>query len=186
MPLHIPTGFSEATFIHEHNDTLAKAVCTLGLNEDDPTNLLNVGNLWATDIMPEVNSIWTFIRFEAAIAGGTIVSDPRSDAGGGGGNAMTPQVSYLFRKNTVHPGRHGHGRMYLMGCDETSVDGSGKVSSGKQTGLQTAMDTFLSDMATLVAPILPVLLHYDTTSPYAISSIAIEPIVATQRRRLKR
>lgn len=187
MPaLVIPAGFAECSFEMHQNDTLQPAVCTLGVNTDDPTLLAQIGDLWRDDMLSEMNNSWTYVAFRASVAGGVLVTATYSDPGIGGGSGTSPQVSYLYRKHTLAVGRANRGRMYYPGCDETSVDADGRVSAGKVLGLQTQADLFVSDLGGLATPVVPYILHHSALAPTAINAITIENVVATQRRRLKR
>lgn len=185
-PLVIPAGFAECSFVHQQNDTLQAAICTLGVNTDDPTVLSTIGGLWQTNMLAEMNNSFTYVQFRAVVTGGTIVIDPYLQPGAGGGSGTSPQVSYLYRKHTLVPGRKFRGRMYYPGCDETSVDADGRVSSGKTTGLNNQATAFISALGALGTPVVPYVLHHDATAPTAINSITAENVVATQRRRLRR
>lgn len=185
-PLVIPAGFAECVFEHTHNDTLQKGVCTLGVNTDDTTLLTDIANLWNTDMLTEMNNAWTYTQFRGVVTGGTIVTVNFAQPGHGGGTGMAPQVSYLFKKHTLVTGKANRGRMYYPGCDDTSVDPDGRVSSGKLTGLTTMVTTFVSDLGGLSTPVVPYILHHSALAPTAVNSILPEPVVATQRRRLRR
>lgn len=191
-PLEIPAGYAECAFVHQQNDTLQLGICTLGVNTDDPTVLLQIGDLWQTDMLAEMNNSWTYIQFRGTVTGGLIAVKDYLQPGAGGGSGTSPQVSYLFKKHTLVAGRAYRGRMYYPGCDETSVDADGRVESGKVTGLANMVTAFVSDLGALTPPVVPYILHREpksgppTPAPTAINSILPENIVATQRRRLAR
>ena len=100
------------------------------------------------------------------------------------GDPMTPQVAYLVKKLTALGGRRNRGRFYLPGVVESKVDGAGNVLGAFQTTIQTSMDDFMTD--TGAADIGVVILHSDGGTPTDVTSLQVEPKVATQRRRLKR
>lgn len=185
-PLVIPAGYAECEFIHTQNDTLQQAICTLGVNTDDTTLLNDIANLWSADMLAEMNNSFTYTQFRARVAGGTLLTVAFAQPGHGGGSGTSPQVSYLYRKNTLVPGRANHGRMYYPGCDETSVDADGRVASGKLTGLDAQATAFVSDLGALSTPVVPYILHHSALAPTAVNQIVAEGVVATQRRRLKR
>lgn len=186
MPLVIPSGYAQCSFIHRNNGTLQPAVCTLAVDTDDFAKLNTVGDKWRDLMLAEMNNSFTYVGFQARVAAGTSVSVTYNSPGIGGGSGTSPQVSYLYRKNTIHPGRHGHGRMYYPGCDETSVGSEGQVSSGKVTGLNNQMAAFRTALAAITGVVSIVLLHNDATPVYSVSTLVAETVVATQRRRLKR
>jgi hypothetical protein len=94
-------------------------------------------------------------------------------------------VSYLFKKITALPGRSHKGRMYYPGCDETSVDADGRVSSGKQTGLY-AMSTAWLSVLTGTIGVTPEVLHTASSDADEVLDLRPQSVVATQRRRLRR
>lgn len=186
MPLVIPAGYAECSFIHRNNGTLQPAVCTLAVDTDDFAELNTVGDKWRDLMLAEMNNSFTYVGFSARVTAGTSVTTSYNTAGAGGGSGTSPQVSYLYRKNTIHPGREGHGRMYYPGCDETSVGSEGQVASGKVTGLNNQIAAFRAALALIGGGVSIYLLHNSATAPYAISTMSAETVVATQRRRLKR
>lgn len=97
-------------------------------------------------------------------------------------------VCVLVRKNTGQPGRKNRGRMYLPGISEDGVDPLGTVIEGYRNGWQSVITSFFS--ATLAADFIPVIFHNIDSLPAGpddgptdITSLTVEPRVATQRRR---
>lgn len=183
-PLVIPAGYSECSFIMQQNDTLQPAVCTVGFHTDDPDTGALIATSWETDMLAEMNNSFTYKQFRMVVAGGTLLTLPFNTPGAGGGSGTSPQVSYLIQKLTASPGRKNRGRFYYPGCDETSVDADGRVSSGKLGGLGTMLLAWEDTLAGI--PVDPVILHHDATAPTVIVSFQPESVVATQRRRLRR
>lgn len=188
MPgLHIPSGYSQCSFVHQQVDTLQLAVTTCGFNTDVVTDLVIVGDAWRDHMLAEMSNKFRYVKFTAVVAAGTLYQQTYATLGSGGGTATSPQVSYLYRKNTTVPGRKNHGRMYYPGCDTTSVDADGKVSTGKQGGLNIQSAAFLTALLAGGALTAPVILHHDlVTTPTPVGTLTAEPVVATQRRRLRR
>lgn len=187
--LVIPAGFVQMSFIHQQNDTLRPGICTLGAATTDLDALSDIADGWGTTLLDEVNNSWTYVQFKASIQEGEIFSKDEGVAGAGGGSGLVPNTAYLFRKQTAFAGRGQRGRLYLPGCDETSVDADGRVTEGKQGGLQTAMNAFLAIMGGL--DVEPTLLHTQPEEgspldPTPINAITVQPLVATQRRRLRK
>jgi hypothetical protein len=109
------------------------------------------------------------------------------NSGSGGGSGTSPAVSWLVRKVTPFGGKAGRGRMYWPGVQESEVDVAGVLSSGFVSGAQTAMDNFLADL--IAADIPPVVLHgagSPLTTPSPITSLEVDNVVATQRRRQRK
>lgn len=184
MPLVIPAGYVQASFIHEQISTHQLAICTLGFHTVDPADLATIGTLWADDMLDEMNASFAYRQFRARVASGTLYSLDFNELGHGGGAGMTPQIAYLIKKFTGVPGRSHQGRMYYPGADEPSVDTDGRVLAAKVTGLQTMFDAFLASLGTLGVD--PVLLHTASSDADVVLGFTAQPVVATQRRRLNR
>lgn len=106
--------------------------------------------------------------------------------GTGTGTPLTPNTSVLIKKITARGGRKGRGRMFAPGCgvSEIDVDENGIIGASDLNSLEISWDAFYTAWAALSCP--PYLLHSDSTLPDAITSFEVEPLVATQRRRLRR
>lgn len=106
--------------------------------------------------------------------------------GTGTGSPLTPNTSVLVKKLTARGGRKGRGRMFVPGMcvSEIDVDENGIISTPDLADIQLQWSDFLADLQTSVC--LPYLLHSDSTLPDEITSLVVEPLVATQRRRLRR
>lgn len=109
---------------------------------------------------------------------------PTEIGGGTAGNVTPPNTSILVRKNTSLGGRHGQGRMFLPGVIETVVGDGGVLDTTFRNGLQSDWNDFLA--ALLLSEITMCLLHSDETAPTVVTSLAVQAVAATQRRRLRR
>jgi hypothetical protein len=99
--------------------------------------------------------------------------------------SLTPNTAYLIRKNTALGGHKGAGRMFLPGLPENTVDEAGVITGLDLTATQTAVAAFLTALNTNGYPMQ--LLHADgVTAPNQVTSLAVQPRVATQRRRLRK
>lgn len=185
MPaLTIPAGYVNAAFVHQQNDTLKPAVVTMGLHSVVKADLLDVAQAWNDHMLAEMNNSFTYRQFRASTAAGLLVSDNWNTPGAGGGSGTSPQVTYLIKKGSDLAGRSHQGRMYYPGCDETSVDSDGRVSSGKLTGLAAMLTAWVTAMDAIGVD--RVILHVGSSDPDVITSWTPESVVATQRRRLRR
>jgi len=106
--------------------------------------------------------------------------------GSAGGTPLTINTCILAKKITARGGRNGRGRFYLPGgfCPEANVDEIGQIQTSNHAALQGMMSAWLTEANSNSVP--PYLLHSDATAPDALTSIVVERIVATQRRRLRR
>jgi len=116
------------------------------------------------------------------------VSNQNAVGTGAAISALQPQnVSFLIQKRTALPGKHGRGRMYWPSVAETDVDAVGAVSPGAKTRLQTMLTAWLNAISTATTFDSYAVLH-ETSTPVStkITSLSVDPVVATQRRRLRR
>jgi hypothetical protein len=114
-----------------------------------------------------------------------------------GSSGPLPQNSaYLFHKRTPQPGRRGRGRMYVPGIPEAEVSSVGALSPGALGAAQQRATDFLlrfnPSSGALVNVQMVVLNSYQQSFigpkplPAVVNSLTIDPIIATQRRRLRR
>lgn len=104
----------------------------------------------------------------------------------------TPNVAVLVHKRTARGGRRGRGRLFFPWCvSETQLEENGQLNSTAITGMQTAMNNFLGFLTTGDTPM--VVLHTESSDPLkpagppnVVTSLVVDPLVSTQRRRLGR
>lgn len=109
---------------------------------------------------------------------------PSGEPGASSGTAMPPNVAWLLQKRTSTGGRRGRGRNYFPGVTEDAVDDGGTVDSGVLAGWATNIEDFLTAMA--AGDWTPRLLHQSSPFlPSVVTSIVPQPLVATQRKRLR-
>lgn len=120
--------------------------------------------------------------------------------GSAGTERIPANCAVLVRKLTSRGGRRGRGRMYLpWATADTTVDEIGQLSGAEVTALQTRADTFLGlldDAGAGVQGTPMVLLHSpsgpETQNPTTpglpnlVTSLLIDPVIGSQRRRLGR
>ena len=108
------------------------------------------------------------------------------------GGAEAPQVAALVKKSTQFAGRQFRGRFFIPGLIQASVNEAGTLTAGAMTGIQGLVDSnpdsLLQQHATRDVPM--VLLHNTPLSgsapvPSVIDNLFVDPLVATQRRRLR-
>lgn len=114
---------------------------------------------------------------ELVIAGTAVLASP------------PPNVALLVHKRTQRGGRRGRGRLFLPWfLGETDIDEGGTVLQATATSIQTALEVWRSDLATRSCPM--VILHEPGVSnsglPDNVSTLTVDRLVATQRRRLGR
>lgn len=101
-----------------------------------------------------------------------------------GSSPASPQVSTLIQKLTGFAGKQARGRMYVPGLNRDEISVTGTIGSTRLSQLQTAADQFLIDLTTNGCPM--VLLHTSpAVPPTVVTSLNVDDLVATQRRRLR-
>lgn len=100
------------------------------------------------------------------------------------GQGATPNTALLVKKNTAVGGRRGRGRMYWPGIEEGVIDAYGNIDP---TARDTFQDDFTNFLESLSGSSIPmVVLHAQSGfTPHLVSSLAVQSVAATQRRRLR-
>ncbi len=103
---------------------------------------------------------------------------------------MPPNVAYLTRKVTGLGGRRNRGRFYMPGVSEIDVDNTGLLTATHRTNYQTSVNAWFAQ--NLAGPeIAAHAVFHDTqegfpaVTPTDVTSLLVQPKVATQRRRLR-
>lgn len=169
------------------------AVATLCRDNFAPvmTSLANSVSLINTKIKYGPNDDGAQGEFAGAVVPGSV-----------GSETATPNVAYLVEKTTNLGGRRGRGRFFLPGVYELGVTAGGSIDAGVFAALQGDLTTFHSAMT--VDDCEMFLLHSFPTvwiivegqprrisipgiipDPTQITSLSLDPIAATQRRRLR-
>jgi len=101
------------------------------------------------------------------------------------GNMLPPQTAILVKKSTSFAGKSNRGRFYVppVFVSETAIDDSGVMDNTTLASLQAKFDDALAAMAT--ANLNMQILHEGAGAPREVSALAVENLVATQRRRLR-
>lgn len=98
----------------------------------------------------------------------------------------TPNVSYLFTKQTAMGGRTGRGRIYLPGVVESVVGPNGVIVPATVADLTVRIEAFAANLETNNLPM--VLFRSESSPPRAplpVTGLVCSALVATQRRRLR-
>lgn len=188
MALVIPPNYYEMTFHHTLQGGTRPAVCTLGFHYTGSNFNTDVGFValaWAQNQMGSMTTNWRYVKFQARNDIGT-VSDLAQDVPGSTAHPETsPNVAFLIHKVTNQPGRFSKGRMYFPGVSEQDIDAVGTVVGSKVTELRNNFINFQA--ACDLHQFAPVILHNSPThQPTVVTTFSIDPLVATQRRRLRR
>ena len=103
--------------------------------------------------------------------------------------APPANCAVLVHKRTARGGRRGRGRLFVpWAISEGDVDEVGKISTSTVGALQTKFNNLLTQLTTNNVPM--VLLHSEGQTPAGapnlVTSLVVDPLISTQRRRLGR
>jgi hypothetical protein len=127
---------------------------------------------------------------------GTLYEVPLAVPGTVTATTVPQNSALLVRKNTALAGRKGKGRLYLPFVFEIGVNNIGQLDASNVAATNTYMAAFLA--ACNAAPFSGmVLLHNKIVGPGAppvqvipdptpVTSLVCQPVIATQRRRLRK
>lgn len=194
MPVVIPAGFGEVTFVFTGgpSDPMTNV---LGVDPPDGMPTPDIAQLAAEAYSAAAATNpqtfqWFGVTFDRTIARRNLAGVmqtaefPVGTVGEVGGQPMPFNTSVLVRKTTAIGGRRGRGRWYFMGANELDSSDGAFLDTGPRNAYQGAFTNMFND---LVADLLnPVVLH-DTAAvaPTPITGFSVQARLATQRRRLR-
>jgi len=196
----IPAGFIESTFIFSLAGSTHDMTWTMGW---DPaiipalTPAAYADGIYAAFVgsgkpytAANIVAGWTFegVSVVKQLESGPITGDHIAPIVGTAATApLTPNVAILWNKTTGEGGRRNRGRAFIppYAPGEGSVDGLGVINSGVVSATQTLYDTAMTAAGSF--GLIPVLFHQTAPfTPTEIENFTMQPLVATQRRRLRR
>jgi hypothetical protein len=200
MPLDIPPG--NAQIIHSLTLTgdAERMAITYGVDlaVEAPPNpnaiaaslhnvfFQNMGNILATGYQ----LVATEMRY--SVTGETfprIARHEEVNPGTGSSNLIPQNTAYLIHKVTAFGGRRNKGRFYLPGVGEPDVSILGALTTAEKTRIQNALNAWFVALNAIANIDDVVILHSSgitpTPAPTAVVGFLIDPVVATQRRRLR-
>jgi hypothetical protein len=199
MGVIVPEGYAQTSLFFSQAGGTKQYVTTMGIGpliDPDPFELADSIFLLlsSTDRIlnpSEYLDEYSFdgVRVSVETGTGPLVGDyvvGPTNTGTLTGSPLPVNVSMISRKRTLAGGRRGRGRSFFppMFIGETLVDGNGTIDPDRLEALNIALAGTLDAWnATTFAPCL---LHSDGGTPDAIQTWVMEPVVATQRRRLRR
>lgn len=197
MGVNIPVGFGMASLVYQRDGAPRESISTFAY---DPPSLSPTAhadtiyglmtNASGPGIPTRIQTGWSFMGVRV-----TEQDDPgplqgehiAQQVGLGSAGALTPNVAVLIRKFTASGGRRNRGRMFVppVWPPETNVSPNGAIAGTQLGDLQNWWEFVRAGMTTAGLPI--VLLHSQVPfTPTPVTSISVQAIVATQRRRLRR
>lgn len=204
MPVEIPAGFAQCTYVWQYQGSTHESVNVLG-HAIAPTDASTPDQIaqtlfdrWLGALRTLQKSVIFFLRTEVLI--GTS-SFPLTGTAGvatpglAGGSPLTSNTPLLVSKNTATGGRPNKGRMFLPGMvSEDNVGTTGIITTSFIGPLQTALDQWRANLVGAFPPNVqtypPYILHSSEGAgsglpPTAITGFGLQSIVATQRRRMR-
>lgn len=178
--------------------SLRPAVCTSGFNYTGSAFEVDANHLcldFVTTIMQAITDHWTLENITFNVLEGQVL-DLAQDVGGAlAHSSATPNVAYLIKKVTSEPGRRKRGRLFLPGVGEIDVEATGVLAGGQQALLQAKCDSFLA--AAAGHKFFPCIIHKirppkpgkptpAVLPPTSVDSWRVDPLAATQRRRMRK
>lgn len=200
MSLIIPVGYGQANFVFTSAEGTAPFVTTIGLNLGDAGgDFIAAANkakdAFQTTILTTMDSDLTLDRVQLYIGAdgpsGSVDSTSPPVQGGRSGSGLPWSLSAIARKNTTDLGRFGRGRMFIPGIvSPTEIGQGGTISNARRPVIQTELDDFMAALngtAPNGISTPPVLFHNPgvTTSPTAITSLTLAPLVGWIRKRIR-
>jgi hypothetical protein len=142
---------------------------------------------WETTLQPELTQALTFKEARVKLGPNATGLDATATSNQQGGVALSteaPQVAVLIRKITAQGGKQGKGRMFLPGIAEVAISG-GAINAASKNLLDIAFADWLDQHDTALFPVA--LLHQEAgISPYIVTQMITQSVVATQRRRIRK
>lgn len=194
MTLVIPDGFGQAAYRFSLTGDPEVMISTIGVLWEgiggDPQDTAESMRDQFMSVFSGADIIagWSFlgVSLKAQSGGGLpgVFEAPANVVGTAAIGAPPNNVSTLVKKITALGGRSGRGRMFLppFNLNETSVANNGMITGAVLATMQTGINAafwaanrvLLHDSATPGSP-----------DPTPITSLIVDPQVATQRRRLR-
>lgn len=188
----IPIGYAEVT-AHLTNPSLIRPMaCVWGVLAGDPFTQADANAISAaagTFYRALMSLDYSYAGVTVAVGndGGPIYYESTSGVGLGAGPTpgCSPNVAMLMRKSTQLGGRHGRGRMYIPGPQESTVSSAGVLTPAMLTALNTQGAALLTALAANGTDMV-LLSNVPLGDPQpTVTSLVGQNIAATQRRRLR-
>ena len=192
-------GFANVSLFATNNTSTRPAAITFGCAADGKTaqQVYNevLGSIsGTTGLKKGLSGTAAFTKIKVRVgqdnnAPDQLYESPIAITGTKGGPCCPSSVALLVHKRTAVGGRRGRGRIFMpWGITANSVGENGLLIPSEVTGLQTTWTAWLADLAT--RGIAMFVLHQagisPTTLPAAVTSLIVDPMVSSQRRRLGR
>jgi hypothetical protein len=139
------------------------------------------------------HTTWTTVSYRDASDSLVRLRVADAQAGSEAGVFQDAQVAYLVNWGTGDPRRGGKPRQYLTGVWDGALADSAFLTSGAMAAVNASIITWLEDLPTRAIPLQLVEMSFrndktwrDAAHTYPIIGGTLNPVVATQRRRVDR
>lgn len=196
MGVLIPVGYGQATYVFRLAGIARAMTFSVGYNPDtiDPgahavdirDAFLGSGKPW-TAAGAISGWSWESVQVTEMDETGPIFFELAvNSVGSATGQTPAPNTSLLIRKNTAAGGRKNKGRIYCPPAflDESQVSQTGVLETTYRGIVQGQFSAWLGALSSADLP--AVILHSEPGTPTPITSVTLEAVVATQRRRMRR
>lgn len=147
-----------------------------------------VRDAWVDNVMPLLSETITLANVKVKLGPNATGAEVTIGVGEPGGEAaaepLPPNVAILVRKNTALGGHVGSGRMFIPGIPEDVTTGGGQLVPASLAAFQGALAGFLDALFDGDASM--VLLHTGADVPNIVDNLAVQQLMATQKRRIRR
>ena len=200
MSLVIPQGFAHVIHSLMLSGDVQPMAITYGVEVSvlatDATDVANACESAFDNVVTAMNAAYSMVQTEVTYQDSPLPAPPTigvntdTTTGAGSGGVVPQNTAFLIHKRGPVGGRGGKGRFYLPGVNEGAVNNSGQVDPTNLAAWQTVMNTFLTDLVATDEVIQMVVLHDSTgafaaADPAPVTSLVVDPVVSTQRRRLR-
>jgi hypothetical protein len=198
MPKVIPTGFIDCAMFIERTGDVEPYICTFGAKIAVPPftqdNAIALSNLVGAELKKVLHTTERFTALHVRVGsdGAPLLREvPMSVSGISATERATQNVALVVNKISEVGGRRNRGRMFWPSVGESFVDMVGLLTIAQRDAHQAVFDLFLNglrgqggysqntDQMVILHTGLPV-------APTVVSSLRVERLVGTQRRRLRR
>jgi hypothetical protein len=203
MALIIPVGFAQVTIPFLHTGSPREAVITFGVSSSawggDYQGMCDaILTVWMGSLGNEQDSEVTIGPVRASIGqdgGDPISAEGTATDNGGRGQATLPSnVALLVKKASNVGGRRGRGRFYVPWIIADGEAGDvGNIDGTALAAFNVDAANFRNDLAlgTGIDSEAPMYILHDSSgsgtepAPSQVTALVVDPLVATQRRRLR-
>jgi hypothetical protein len=163
---------------------------TAGLLADRITAMNTIKSAYMSAMLNRHTGSYTLTKVVGKFGPGPnhviVESDTAPAVFGNAGVAASQNNAVLVRKLTGQAGRHNKGRMYLPPMVRTDIGPDGALMPATAADWRTQLEGFRVAITAAQGTGNMVILHNDPAmTPTIVTSLVVDPRIATQRRRLR-